>query len=248
MNKHTTHFGYQTVNTEEKAERVAGVFSSVAAQYDLMNDIMSFGMHRLWKRLAIHHLALRPGMHVLDLAGGTADLTLRMAPQILPSGKITLSDINPDMLQHGKARVLDAGFSQHTDCVLADAQALPFPDHHFDRIIIGFGLRNVTDKDLALREMYRVLKVGGQLIVLEFSTPTLRLLRECYDQYSFKLIPLFGRWFANDEASYQYLVESIRRHPGQEELKDRISQAGFDSSEYHNLSAGVVAIHHGVKY
>ena len=225
---------------QNKKGLVENVFDQVYDQYDLMNDIMSFGMHRLWKRLAIHHLALRPGMHVLDLAGGTADLTLRMAPQILPSGKITLSDINPDMLQHG--------FSQHTDCDLAGEQALPFPDHHFDRIIIGFGLRNVTDKDLALREMYRVLKVGGQLIVLEFSTPTLRLLRECYDQYSFKLIPLFGRWFANDEASYQYLVESIRRHPGQEELKDRISQAGFDSSEYHNLSAGVVAIHHGVKY
>ena len=248
MNDQTTHFGYETVNTDDKVNRVGAVFSSVAEQYDIMNDFMSFGLHRCWKRIAIQHLALRPHHHVLDLAGGTGDFTLKIAPQLNDQGRITLSDINPDMLSVGKDRLLDKGLHQNIDIVEANAEQLPFTDNQFHRVVMAFGLRNVTHKDQALQQIYRVLKPGGHVIILEFSHTTLPLLKQFYDAYSFNVIPKIGKWVANDEASYQYLVESIRRHPDQEALKKMMTESGFDHASFTNLSGGIVAIHKGVKY
>ena len=248
MKEQTTHFGFETIQAKEKVNRVGQVFSSVAQQYDLMNDFMSFGMHRCWKKIAISHLSLRPNHHVLDLAGGTGDLTMKILPALNSQGHVTLSDINADMLKVGKQRLLDHGFYKHWDIVEANAEQLPFQNNQFHRAIMAFGLRNVTDKAQALKEIYRVLKPGGRLIVLEFSKTTLPILSQFYDQYSFKVIPKIGKWVANDEASYQYLVESIRRHPDQDTLKKMMLTAGFEQAHYTNCSGGIVAIHQGVKY
>lgn len=244
----TTHFGFEQVPVQEKVTRVGEVFHSVAQQYDLMNDVMSLGVHRLWKRFAIRAAQLRPGHKVLDLAGGTADLTIKMSEIVGPSGEIVLADINDAMLKVGKARLLDSGAILNTRVVQANAEQLPFPDHSFDRITIGFGLRNVTDKAKALRSMSRTLKPGGKCLVLEFSTPTLPGLKPLYDAYSFKLLPKLGALIAKDEKSYQYLAESIRMHPNQETLRNMMLENGFDDCHYHNLTGGIVAVHIGVKY
>ena len=243
-----TDFGYTTVDVAQKQKLVENVFDSVASKYDIMNDAMSLGVHRLWKRHAIALLQVREGMQVLDLAGGTGDLTCLMAPLVTESGHITLSDINASMLHEGKNRLIDKGIVGNIDIVLANAERLPFPDNHFDRIIMGFGLRNVTHKDKALQSIYRSLKPGGRMIILEFSHPTNALFSKIYDAYSFHVLPKLGSLIAKDSASYQYLAESIRMHPNQETLKGMILQAGFDKCEIHNLTGGVVAIHKGIKY
>jgi len=244
----TTHFGYEKVNVSEKAGRVAEVFHSVAGQYDLMNDLMSFGVHRLWKRYTIELSGVRAGQKVLDIAGGTGDLAAKFSSLVGPQGKVILSDINSSMLSNGRSRLIDKGIADNMEYVQADAQYLPFPDNSFDCITISFGLRNVTDKELALRSMYRVLKPGGRLLVLEFSKPVTPGLKPVYDLYSFKLLPLMGKLIANDEDSYRYLAESIRMHPDQDTLKDMMINSGFDQCEYHNLSGGIVALHRGYKY
>jgi len=244
----TTHFGYESVNVKEKAGKVAEVFHSVAGQYDLMNDLMSFGIHRLWKRYTIELSGVRAGQSVLDIAGGTGDLASKFSSLVGPEGKVILSDINSSMLNNGRSRLIDKGIVGNIEYVQADAQYLPFPDNSFDCITISFGLRNVTDKDLALRSMYRVLKPGGRLLVLEFSKPVTPGLKPVYDLYSFKLLPLMGKVIANDEDSYRYLAESIRMHPDQETLKSMMIDAGFDQCEYHNLSGGIVALHRSYKY
>jgi len=244
----TTHFGYQKVRVEDKAGRVANVFHSVADQYDVMNDLMSMGVHRLWKRFTVELSGVRRGQRVLDIAGGTGDLTAKFASLVGEEGQVILSDINASMLENGRARMIDSGHLKNIDYVLADAQYLPFPDNHFDCISIAFGLRNVTDKALALRSMYRVLKPGGRLLVLEFSQPKLPSLKSIYDLYSFKVLPLMGKLVANDPDSYRYLAESIRMHPDQQHLKDMILEAGFDECDYHNLSGGIVALHRAYKY
>ena len=248
MKEEHTHFGYQTVAVNDKAAKVKQVFSSVAEQYDIMNDVMSFGLHRVWKQLAIKHLSLRAGHQVLDLAGGTGDLTRLISPIIGPSGTVVLSDINEDMLKVGKARLLNQGLYKNIEIQAANAEHLPFDDYQFDRVIIGFGLRNVTQKEQALKEMYRVLNPGGQLIVLEFSHPTHGSLQKLYDLYSFNLLPLMGKLIAKDADSYQYLAESIRMHPNQDTLKEMLDHAGFDQARFFNLSGGIVAIHQGYKY
>lgn len=244
----TTHFGYQEVPVQEKANRVAEVFSSVANKYDLMNDLMSLGVHRLWKKFTIDLSQVRLGDKVLDIAGGTGDLTHEFAKRVGEQGQVCLVDINAAMLQVGRDRLLDAGIIGNINYFQADAESLPFPDNHFDCVSIAFGLRNVTRKENALREMQRVLKPGGQLLVLEFSKPILPVLKSIYDQYSFSILPKLGGFIAGDEASYQYLVESIRRHPDQENLKQMVLDAGFDNCEYHNLTGGIVALHRGWKY
>ncbi len=246
--KQKTDFGYQTVDVDEKQKLVGNVFDSVASKYDLMNDAMSLGIHRLWKRHAVSLLQVRKGMHVLDLAGGTGDLTCLIAPLIGENGHITLSDINAAMLQEGRNRLLDKGLVGNIDIVQANAENLPFATNQFDRVIMGFGLRNVTHKDKALQSIYRVLKPGGRLIILEFSHPTNTLLSKAYDAYSFHVLPKLGSLIANDSDSYQYLAESIRMHPNQETLKQMILAAGFDKCEVHNLTGGIVAIHKGIKY
>lgn len=243
----TTHFGYQQVPVEEKAGRVADVFHSVAARYDVMNDLMSGGIHRLWKRFTIELSAARPGQTILDIAGGTGDLTARFSRIVGPAGKVVLADINASMLKVGRDRLLDRGIAGNVETVQADAQYLPFPDNTFDCITIAFGLRNVTDKDLALRSMLRVLKPGGRLLVLEFSKPQSKLLEKVYDQYSFRLLPFMGKLVADDADSYRYLAESIRMHPDQETLKDMMSDAGFVDCEFHNMTGGIVALHKGIK-
>ncbi|WOX04119.1 bifunctional demethylmenaquinone methyltransferase/2-methoxy-6-polyprenyl-1,4-benzoquinol methylase UbiE [Microbulbifer pacificus] len=243
----TTHFGYQQVPVEEKAGRVADVFHSVAARYDVMNDLMSGGIHRLWKRFTIELSAARPGQTILDIAGGTGDLTARFSRIVGPTGKVVLADINASMLKVGRDRLLDRGIAGNVETVQADAQYLPFPDNTFDCITIAFGLRNVTDKDLALRSMLRVLKPGGRLLVLEFSKPQSKLLEKVYDQYSFRLLPFMGKLVADDAESYRYLAESIRMHPDQETLKDMMSDAGFVDCEFHNMTGGIVALHKGIK-
>ena len=243
----TTHFGYQQVPVEEKAGRVADVFHSVAARYDVMNDLMSGGIHRLWKRFTIELSAARPGQTILDIAGGTGDLTARFSRIVGPTGKVVLADINESMLKVGRDRLLDRGIAGNVETVQADAQYLPFPDNTFDCITIAFGLRNVTDKDLALRSMLRVLKPGGRLLVLEFSKPESKLLEKVYDQYSFRLLPFMGKLVANDADSYRYLAESIRMHPDQETLKQMMGDAGFVDCEYHNMTGGIVALHKGIK-
>ena len=243
----TTHFGYQTVAESEKAQKVAEVFHSVAAKYDLMNDLMSAGVHRLWKRFTIELSGVRHGNRVLDIAGGTGDLTRKFSRLVGPDGEVVLADINASMLSVGRDRLLDQGIAGNVRFVQADAEALPFPDNHFDCITIAFGLRNVTHKDKALESMLRVLKPGGRLLVLEFSKPGNKLLSKAYDQYSFTLLPFMGKLVTNDSDSYRYLAESIRMHPDQDTLKAMMEQAGFARVTYHNMTGGIVALHRGIK-
>ena len=243
----TTDFGFEQVAPREKTRRVGDVFSSVASDYDLMNDIMSLGVHRLWKRQAVHLCAIRKHFHVLDLAGGTGDMADLIRKHLGPEGKITLCDINASMLQQGRDRFIDKGIIKGIDYVQANAEDLPFDDNSFDCVTMAFGLRNVTDKSKALRSIYSKLKYGSQLVVLEFSKVVVPVLDQIYDQYSFKLIPWFGKAVAKDEASYQYLVESIRMHPDQDTLAAMMRDAGFAEVKYHNLSGGIVAIHRAYK-
>ncbi|MEY4443760.1 MAG: bifunctional demethylmenaquinone methyltransferase/2-methoxy-6-polyprenyl,4-benzoquinol methylase [Pseudomonadota bacterium] len=240
----TTHFGFQTVDEREKARRVRGVFDSVASRYDVMNDLMSLGMHRVWKHYTVTVADVRPGHQVLDIAGGTGDLALAFAKRVGPTGRVVHTDINEAMLRTGRDRLLDVGTVLPT--LVCDAEHLPFPDQHFDRVSVAFGLRNMTHKDQALREMCRVLKPGGKLLVLEFSKVA-PPLEKIYDWYSFNILPQLGRWVARDETSYRYLAESIRMHPGQDALKDLMKQNGFGHVDIHNLSAGIVALHVGIR-
>lgn len=243
----TTHFGYKTVAATEKETLVAGVFHSVAAKYDLMNDLMSFGIHRLWKRFTIDCSGVRKGQKVLDLAGGTGDLTAKFSRIVGETGQVVLADINDSMLKVGRDKLRNLGVANNVSYVQANAEALPFPDNHFDVITIGFGLRNVTDKDKALASMFRVLKPGGRLLVLEFSKPASALLGKAYDAYSFAFMPLAGKLITNDAESYRYLAESIRMHPDQETLKGMMVDAGFELVTYHNMTGGIVALHRGIK-
>ena len=243
----TTHFGFEQVAVEKKAERVAEVFHSVAAKYDIMNDLMSGGVHRLWKRFTIEASGVRPGHKVLDIAGGTGDLSYQFAKRVGPTGQVVLADINASMLGVGRDRLIDRGIAGNLQFAQADAQYLPFPDNTFDCITIAFGLRNVTDKDLALRSMLRVLKPGGRLLVLEFSKPQHSLLEKVYDTYSFKILPFMGKLVTNDADSYRYLAESIRMHPDQDTLKGMMNTAGFVNTEFHNMTGGIVALHKGIK-
>lgn len=251
MNKNnpekTTHFGYQPVSSAEKTEKVAGVFHSVADQYDIMNDLMSLGLHRLWKRFAVEMSGVKLGNTVLDLAGGTGDLAKRFSPLVGSQGKVVIADINNAMLKKGRARLIDDGIVDNIAYVQADAEALPFSDNYFNCVIIGFGLRNVTHKEEALASMYRVLKHAGRALVLEFSTPTSKILRSVYDAYSFSILPWLGKTIVNDANSYRYLAESIRMHPDQEILKSMMQQAGFENCDFYNLSGGIVALHRGYK-
>jgi demethylmenaquinone methyltransferase/2-methoxy-6-polyprenyl-1,4-benzoquinol methylase len=247
MSDKTTHFGFQKVPIEEKAQRVRSVFDSVATDYDLMNDVMSLGIHRLWKRLAIGMANIQPGQQVLDLAGGTGDLVLLIAPKVGPQGRVVLSDINNAMIRTGRARLLDRGIAGNVEYVQADAERLPFPDNSFDCITMAFGLRNVTHKQAALDAMYRVLKPGGRLLILEFSRPA-ALLKPAYDFYSFSILPRLGQLIARDAASYRYLAESIRMHPDQKTLVGMLESAGFEGCDFHNLTGGIVAIHRGYKF
>lgn len=240
-----THFGFETVSEEEKAKRVAGVFTSVAGKYDLMNDLMSAGLHRIWKRFAVDISGVRTGQRVLDVAGGSADLSRLFLKRVGISGQVVLTDINNAMLQVGRDRLLDEGHT--TPVTQCDAERLPFPDNYFDCVSIAFGLRNVTRKDTALREMRRVLSPGGCLVVLEFSKVA-KPLEKIYDAYSFKLLPKIGHYIANDAESYRYLAESIRMHPGQAELKRIMEDAGLEKVEYFNMTGGVVAVHRGYKF
>ncbi len=244
----TTHFGYQKVETSIKSTLVADVFRKVAPKYDLMNDFMSMGLHRLWKRFTINEAVLKPGQIVLDVASGTGDLAKSMARLVGSKGRVIMSDINEAMLQVGRDRVVDSGIVGNIQCVLADAEQLPFADNYFDCITIAFGLRNVTCKERALQSMYRVLKPGGKLLILEFSHPTQPILNKLYDLYSFHVIPKMGEMITNDRESYQYLVESIRMHPNQDTLKTMLEQAQFDDVDYFNLNGGIVALHKGYKY
>lgn len=241
-----THFGYEEVSWHDKQGKVNEVFHSVAHKYDLMNDLMSMGLHRLWKERAVQKLLLKEGMSVLDLAGGTGDLTERIVKRIGASGTMVLSDINESMLQEGQHRLDNKGLFQ-VKCVTANAERLPFADAQFDAVIIGFGLRNVRDQNAALREIYRVLKLNGRALILEFSRPH-KLLQKPYDWYSFKILPHLGKLVANDADSYQYLAESIRKHPDQETLKQMMVAAGFTEVNYENLSGGIVALHLGWKF
>lgn len=243
----TTHFGYKQVPVEEKAQHVAEVFHSVAAKYDLMNDLMSMGIHRLWKRYTMELTGVRAGNQVLDIAGGTGDLTMKFSDLVGPNGKVILADINDSMLKVGRDRLLDRGYSGNIEYVQANAEALPFEDNSFDVVTMAFGLRNVTDKDQALREFNRVLKPGGRLLVLEFSKPANPLLSKIYDTYSFTALPFMGKLITKDAESYRYLAESIRMHPDQETLKGMMQNAGFDLVKFHNLTGGIVALHRGVK-
>ena len=243
----TTHFGFQDVPESQKADKVAEVFHSVAAKYDLMNDVLSGGLHRLWKRFTIDLSGVRTGNRVLDIAGGTGDLTRKFSSIVGPTGQVVLADINDSMLKVGRDRLLDKGVAGNVQFVQADAEALPFPDNHFDVVTIAFGLRNVTRKENALRSMLRVLKPGGRLLVLEFSKPGNPLLAKAYDTYSFSFMPLAGKLITNDADSYRYLAESIRMHPDQETLKAMMVEAGFERVTYHNMTGGIVALHRGIK-
>lgn len=247
MFEKTTHFGYETVDAKEKAGRVAGVFHSVADNYDLMNDLMSAGIHRLWKHMTIEMSGVRKGHKVLDIAGGTGDLAAKFSKIVGSEGSVVLADINESMLKVGRDRLTDRGIIENVTFSQADAQYLPFPDNTFDVITIAFGLRNVTDKDMALRSMLRVLKPGGKLLILEFSKPTSSLLSKIYDTYSFNVLPQLGKVFANDSDSYKYLAESIRMHPDQSTLLQMLNSAGFENTDFHNMTGGVVALHRGIK-
>ena len=244
----TTHFGFQTVAKEQKQDMVAHVFHSVAAKYDVMNDLMSFGIHRLWKRFTIDCSGVRRGQTVLDLAGGTGDLTAKFSRLVGETGRVMLADINDSMLKMGREKLRNIGIVGNVEYVQANAEALPFADNTFDCITISFGLRNVTDKEKALRSMYRVLKPGGRLLVLEFSKPIIEPLSKAYDAYSFHILPKVGELVAKDGDSYRYLAESIRMHPDQETLKGMMQDAGFENVDYYNLTAGIVALHRGYKF
>ena len=243
----TTHFGFQRVKSEDKAARVADVFDSVAGRYDLMNDLMSFGVHRLWKRFTVEISAVRDGQRVLDLAGGTGDLVAHFANRVGESGQVVLADINDSMLAVGRERLLNRGVVANVQYAQMDAEHLPFPDNCFDCVAIAFGLRNVTHKDQALADMWRVIRPGGKALVLEFSQVTIPALRPLYDLYSFKALPLMGKLVAGDAESYRYLAESIRMHPDQNTLKAMMEAAGFERCDYFNLTAGVAALHRGWK-
>ena len=245
--KETTHFGFKEVPVEEKTYRVREVFNSVARRYDLMNDLMSAGLHRLWKRVAIETIAIRPGMQILDLASGTGDLARAMLRRAGGDGHVVLGDINDQMLRVGRDRCIDNGELKGLSWCQCDAETLPYPSESFDRVTIGFGLRNVTNKDAALSEMFRILKPGGKALVLEFSKPVSASLSQIYDVYSFSVLPTMGQLVAQDKESYQYLAESIRKHPDQDTLADMMRSAGFESVNYQNLTGGIVAIHTGVK-
>jgi demethylmenaquinone methyltransferase/2-methoxy-6-polyprenyl-1,4-benzoquinol methylase len=246
MSNENTHFGYQTVPVQEKARHVRDVFDSVASKYDLMNDLMSVGLHRLWKRYTIDQAAVRPGQTVLDLAGGTGDLARRFASIVGPSGQVILADINLNMLLEGRKRLVDAGVAGNLDIIQVDAEQLPFAASSFDCTTIAFGLRNVTDKQAALGSMHRVLRPGGKALILEFSKPA-DPLKPAYDLYSFKILPMLGKLVTNDEDSYQYLAESIRMHPDQETLLGMMQEVGFERCRYHNLAGGIVALHVGYR-
>jgi len=248
MEKSTTHFGYQTVAVDKKAEKVAEVFSSVAENYDRMNDAMSMGLHRLWKKFTVDQAKIKPGQSILDLASGTADLAAKFAKKVGSTGRVVVSDINEAMLVEGRKKLLDQGIIGNVDYKIIDAETIPFDDQTFDLVTIGFGLRNVTNKEKALREMHRVLKIGGKAMILEFSKPRSETFAKIYDKYSFNIIPKLGKYIADDEASYQYLVESIRMHPDQETLKQMLYDAGFDDVDYCNFTGGIVALHWGFRY
>lgn len=243
-----THFGYKTVDSTQKAELVADVFHSVAAKYDIMNDVMSFGIHRMWKRFTIESAGVRPGMKILDVAGGTGDLTAKFSYLVGTTGQVTLADINDSMLKVGREKLQNRGIVGNVNYVQANAEALPFPDNHFDVITIAFGLRNVTNKDAAISSMLRVLKPGGKLLILEFSKPRHELMRKVYDLYSFKVMPKMGALITQDSESYQYLAESIRMHPDQETLKEMMETAGFSQVQYTDMTDGIVALHKGYKF
>lgn len=244
----STHFGYQQVAVEEKQDKVAEVFHSVASKYDVMNDFMSLGIHRLWKRHTISLSGVKKGQCVLDIAGGTGDLTAKFAEIVGDNGKVVLADINSSMLEMGRSRLIDKGITGNIEFIQANAENLPFTDNYFDCISIAFGLRNVTNIDAALRSMFRTLKPGGRLLILEFSKPVAPGLKPLYDAYSFKILPWLGELVANDRASYQYLAESIRMHPDQQTLLEMMTNAGFERCEYFNMTGGIVAIHRGFKF
>lgn len=248
QDQETTHFGYEQVKASEKEAKVASVFHSVAQKYDLMNDLMSFGIHRLWKRVAIELSGVRAGHRILDLAGGTGDLTREFSKLVGQEGQVILADINASMLEVGRTKLTNQGYVGNIDYVQANAERLPFASNHFDLVTIAFGLRNVTDKQQALNDMARILKPGGRLLVLEFSKPTNPLMAKAYDLYSFTALPLMGRLVAGDSDSYRYLAESIRMHPDQETLKGMLETAGLKETAYHNLTSGVVALHTGIKH
>jgi demethylmenaquinone methyltransferase/2-methoxy-6-polyprenyl-1,4-benzoquinol methylase len=244
----TTHFGFKDVPKEEKQSLVGEVFRSVAGKYDLMNDAMSFGAHRLWKWFAIGQSGVKQGDKVLDLAAGSGDLSLEFAKKVGADGHVTMTDINEAMLEVGRKKLTNKGIVGNIAYEIVNAEELPYEDNSFDCIAISFGLRNVTNKDKALAEMARCLKPGGRVMVLEFSKPTIEWLEKAYDTYSFNVIPKLGQWLAGDSESYQYLVESIRKHPDQETLKTMMLNAGFDQAKYHNLTGGIVALHLGMKF
>jgi demethylmenaquinone methyltransferase/2-methoxy-6-polyprenyl-1,4-benzoquinol methylase len=247
MSEEKTHFGFREVPLAEKQKLVGKVFSSVAEKYDLMNDLMSFGIHRLWKRYFVATAGVRRGDRVLDLAGGTGDIAALLRERVGDEGEVVLGDINAEMLHVGRDRLTDRGLVRGLDYIQLNAEALPFPDARFDLVTIAFGLRNVTDKAAALAEMHRVLKVGGRALILEFSQVQAAPLKPLYDFHSFKILPRLGRLFAGDPDSYQYLAESIRKHPGQDELRGMMESAGFARCDYRNLSAGIVAVHSGYR-
>lgn len=244
----TTHFGFTFIPTAEKIEKVRAVFDSVASRYDIMNDAMSLGLHRLWKWITIEIARIQPGQKVLDLAAGTGDLSVHVAKRLKNQGELWVTDVNASMLARGSARLLNEGFFDNLCFAQVDAECLPFPNSYFDRILIGFGLRNVTNQAAALRAMAQTLRPGGRALILEFSTPTSELLQKIYNTYSFNVIPTLGEIIANDRASYQYLVESIRMHPDQDALQALMLESGFSAVDYHNLCGGIVSIHCGFKY
>ena len=247
-NQNKAHFGFQEVDENKKQGLVGNVFRAVASNYDIMNDAMSLGVHRAWKWFAIAQSGVRLGHRVLDLAAGSADLSIKFAKKVGPEGQVIVTDINAAMLEQGRQRMADAGIAGNVEFCLVNAEKLPFPDNHFDCITISFGLRNVTHKDQALAEMQRCVKPGGRVLILEFSQPTNETFRRVYDAYSFNVIPMLGELISKDRDGYQYLVESIRQHPPQEELKQMMLDAKFDRVKYHNLTGGVVALHIGYKY